>query len=172
MCVNISARQFQHPELTQDVARMLQHSGLEPHSLQLEITESVVMEDAHSTLDTLRKLEGLGVELAIDDFGTGYSSLAYLKRFPVSVLKIDRSFVETLGEDPEDAAIVSGIISLAHDLGMEVVAEGVETAKQFAYLQGLGCDMAQGNYFSEPLPPEAAGALLARHPSKHPRDND
>ncbi|MEJ7873593.1 MAG: EAL domain-containing protein, partial [Rubrobacteraceae bacterium] len=163
MCVNISARQFQHPELTQDITRVLQQTGLEPRCLQLEITESVVMEDAHSTLDTLRKLEDLGVGLAIDDFGTGYSSLSYLKRFPVSFLKIDRLFVEPLGENPEDAMIVSGIISLAHTLGMKVVAEGVETAAQLAYLQGLGCDMAQGNYFHKPLQAEEASALLAKN---------
>ena len=167
-CVNISAKQFQHPELAQDVARVLQQTGLEPGRLQFEITESVVMEDAHSTLDTLRRLEALGVQLAIDDFGTGYSSLSYLKRFPVSFLKIDRSFVEPLGEDPEDAVIVSGIISLAHTLGLQVVAEGVETTRQLAYLQGLGCDVAQGNYFSEPLPGEAASALLAWHLSAKP----
>lgn len=163
MSVNISARQFQHPELAQDVARVLKQTGLKPHHLQLEITESVVMEDAHSTLDALRKLEVLGVGLAVDDFGTGYSSLSYLKRFPVSFLKIDRSFVEPLGESPEDVMIVSGIISLAHTLGMKVVAEGVETAAQLAYLQGLGCDMAQGNYLYKPLPAEEAGALLAKN---------
>ncbi len=163
MCVNISARQFQHPELAQDVARVLQQTGLAPHHLELEITESVVMEDARSTLDALRKLEALGVGLAVDDFGTGYSSLSYLKRFPVSFLKIDRSFVEPLGENPEDAMIVSGIISLAHTLGMKVVAEGVETAVQLAYLQGLGCDMAQGNYFYKPLQAEEFGALLAKN---------
>jgi diguanylate cyclase (GGDEF)-like protein/PAS domain S-box-containing protein len=162
MCVNISARQFQHPELAQDVARVLQQTGLEPRCLQLEITESVVMEDVESTLDTLRSLQDLGVQLAIDDFGTGYSSFSYLRRFPVSVLKIDRSFVEPLGGDPEDAVIVSGVVSLAHTLGMEVVAEGVETAEQLAHLQDMGCDMAQGNYFAEPLPSEAVGELLAR----------
>ncbi|MDP9485027.1 MAG: EAL domain-containing protein [Actinomycetota bacterium] len=170
-CVNISAKQFQHPGLSQDIARVLQQTGLEPRFLELEITESVVMEEAHSTLDTLRKLEDLGVQLAIDDFGTGYSSLSYLKRFPVSFLKIDRSFVAPLGEDPEDAMIVSGIISLAHTLGMQVVAEGVETARQLAYLQGLGCDMAQGNCFAEPLPGEAASALLARRLCTSLRDN-
>jgi diguanylate cyclase (GGDEF)-like protein/PAS domain S-box-containing protein len=163
MCVNISARQFQHPELAQDIAQVLHQAELEPYLLQLEITENVLMEDVHATVDTLRKLEGLGVQFAIDDFGTGYSSLSYLKRFPVGFLKIDRSFVEPLGKDPEDAVIVSGIISLAHTLGMQVVAEGVETAQQLAYLQGLGCDMAQGDYFSEPLPSEAASALLARY---------
>ncbi len=162
MCVNISARQFQHPQLAQDVAQVLQQTGLEPGALELEITESVVMEDAHSTIDALKKLENLGVQIAIDDFGTGYSSLSYLKRFPVSLLKIDRSFITRLGEDPEDAMIVSGIISLAHTLGMQVVAEGVETAEQSAYLQGLGCDMAQGNYFSEPLSAAAASTLLVK----------
>ncbi len=169
MCVNISARQFQHPELVLDVARVLQQTGLEPRCLQLEITESVVMEDVESTLVTLGGLRALGVQLAIDDFGTGYSSLSYLKRFSVDVLKIDRSFVEPLGGDAEDAVIVSGIISLARALNMQVVAEGVETAEQLAYLEGMGCDMVQGNYFSEPLPSEGASALLARHLRARPR---
>lgn len=161
MCVNLSSRQFQYPRLTRDVARILRETGLDPCCLCLEITESVVMEDAQSTITTLGELKDLGVQLAVDDFGTGYSSLAYLKRFPIDYLKIDRSFIEALRENPEDTAIVSGVTTLAHALGMRVIAEGVETAEQLARLRGLGCDLAQGNYFSKPLPSEAASELLA-----------
>ena len=164
MCVNLSARQFQHTNLAKEVAEVLRGTGLEQRYLELEITESTVMEDARSTIGTLRQLRNLGVRLAIDDFGTGYSSLSYLKRFPIDFLKIDRSFVDGLSKDPEDAVIVSGIITLAHTLGMQVIAEGVESAEQLAQLRGLGCDLAQGNYFSEPLPAEAASALLATDP--------
>jgi diguanylate cyclase (GGDEF)-like protein/PAS domain S-box-containing protein len=167
MCVNLSARQFQQPELAQNIARMLQEIGLDPRCLQLEITESVVMEEVESTLNILRELRDLGVSLAIDDFGTGYSSLSYLKRFPVDSLKIDRSFVEGIEKDSENAVIVSGIITLAHTLGIQVIAEGVETADQAAHLRQIGCDLAQGNHFSEPLPGEAAGELLARNQSTH-----
>jgi EAL domain-containing protein (putative c-di-GMP-specific phosphodiesterase class I) len=161
MSVNLSSRQFQHPKLTQDVARILRETGLNPRCLCLEITESVVMGDAQGTITTLQELKDLGVQLAVDDFGTGYSSLSYLKRFPIDYLKIDRSFVEALRENPEDTAIVSGVITLAHTLGMHVIAEGVETAEQLAHLRGLRCDLAQGNYFSKPLPSKAASELLA-----------
>ena len=161
ICVNLSARQFQHPRLAQDIERVLRETGLDPACLELEITESVVMEEAGTTLTALRQLRSLGVGLAIDDFGTGYSSLSYLRRFPVDFLKIDRSFVEGIGKDEESEAITSGIVTLAHTLGIKVVAEGVENAGQAARLRRLGCDMAQGNYFSEPLPGEAAGGLLA-----------
>lgn len=167
ICVNLSARQFQRQELAQDIARMLQKIGLDPRCLELEITESVVMEEAESTLNILSELRDLGVGLAIDDFGTGYSSLSYLKRFPVDSLKIDRFFVEGIGGDSENAVIVSGIITLAHTLGIQVIAEGVETADQAAHLRRIGCDLAQGDYFSKPLPGEAAGELLARNKSTH-----
>jgi diguanylate cyclase (GGDEF)-like protein/PAS domain S-box-containing protein len=164
ICVNLSARQFQRSNLAKDLAEVLRETGLEQRYLELEITESVVMEDAQSTISTLRELKDLGVGLMIDDFGTGYSSLSYLKRFPIDFLKIDRSFVDRLRKDPEDAVIVSGIITLAHTLGMQVIAEGVESAEQLAQLRGLGCNMAQGNYFSEPLVAEAASVLLAANP--------
>ncbi len=162
MSVNLSARQFQHPNLAHDVARVLRETRADGYALCLEITESVVMEDAPHTTATLRNLKELGVKLSVDDFGTGYSSLSYLKRFPVSYLKIDRSFVEELKKDPEDTAMISGIIALAHTLNMRVVAEGVEWAEQASRLRKLGCDLAQGNYFSKPLPAKEAAALLAR----------
>ncbi len=119
------------------------------------------MKNVQSTVATLRELKGLGVKFAIDDFGTGYSSLSYLKRFPVSFLKIDRSFIDELEKDPEDTVLVSGIITLAHTSGMRVIAEGVETAEQLARLREMGCDIAQGNYFSEPVSGRAATAFLA-----------
>ena len=161
MSVNLSARQFCHPDLARDVARALRETGAEPASLILEITESAVMEDARSTIDTLRELEALGVGLAIDDFGTGYSSLSYLRRFPVDYLKIDRSFVDGLEKDSGDTVLVSGIVDLAHALGLKVVGEGVETAEQLGLLRKMGCDLAQGYHFARPLPDEEAGSLLA-----------
>ena len=164
MCVNLSARQFQHPELARDIARVLRETGLDPRDLCLEITESAVMKDVQSTIATLQELKALGVKFAIDDFGTGYSSLSYLKRFPVSYLKIDRSFIDGLEKDPEDTVLVSGVITLAHTLGMQVIAEGVETVGQLARLRELGCDEAQGNYFSEPVWGRAITTLLANDP--------
>jgi diguanylate cyclase (GGDEF)-like protein/PAS domain S-box-containing protein len=160
MSVNLSAQQVQQPSLVQDITRALQQTQLDPRQLQIEIIESVIMEDAPSTIVTLYALKELGVQLAIDDFGTGYSSLSYLKRFPVDVLKVDKVFVAGLGRDPEDTAIVRAVITLSHTLGMKVTAEGVETAEQMAYLQSLGCELGQGYYFAKPLTPEAVARLL------------
>jgi diguanylate cyclase (GGDEF)-like protein/PAS domain S-box-containing protein len=159
--VNLYAERFRQPNLVDEVAEALQKTGLHPSSLSLEITESAVMEDEPSPIILLQELAALGVQLAIDDFGTGYSSMSYLKRFPVKFLKIDRSFVEGLEEDPEGRAILSAMIGLAQALNMEAIAEGVENDKQLAQLREMGCEMAQGNYFSEPLSAEAASALLA-----------
>ena len=162
MSVNLSARQFQAPGLVEDVRAALEESGLSPGCLMLEITESVVMDDAPTSAGTLAALKALGVEIAVDDFGTGYSSLAYLKRFPVDFLKIDRSFVDRIG-DPDAEAIVAAMTDLAATLGLRVIAEGVETEEQRAKLQTLGCELAQGYLFSKPLPvPEAARILAAR----------
>ena len=158
--VNLSAKQFREPELVNEVARALQESGLPSSGLGLEITESVVMEDTPATIMTLQRLAGLGVRLAIDDFGKGYSSLSALHRFPVEVLKIDRSFIEGLKTGSEDGVIVSAILELVRTLDMKAIAEGVETAEQLARLREMGCEMAQGNYFSEPLPGEEASTLL------------
>jgi len=150
--VNLSARQIDHPEIVETVERILASTGLPPGNLTLEITESALMKDAASALQVLRALKGLGVSLAIDDFGTGYSSLSYLQRFPLDILKVDKSFVDELGVDRGGEEIVAAVVNLAHALGLEVVAEGVETAGQLEVLRSLGCDFAQGYLFSKPIP--------------------
>ena len=133
---------------------------MEPSCLFLEVTESTAMSDAPATSAALEELQDLGVRVIIDDFGTGYSSLSYLERFPVDYVKIDGSFVGKLGEESGAAVLTRGVIDLAHALGLKVIAEGVETEGQLEELKELGCDLAQGHYFSEPLTGEAAGALL------------
>jgi diguanylate cyclase (GGDEF)-like protein/PAS domain S-box-containing protein len=158
--VNLSVRQFAHPELVEDIARALQHTGLDPHCLKLEITESIGVEDISATITTLNRLKAMGIELALDDFGTGYSALSYLKRFPFSTLKLDRSFVAGLGEDTEDTAIVHAVIAFAKALGLSVTAEGIETAEQLAALRTLSCDDGQGYFFAKPQPSEAIDGLL------------
>jgi diguanylate cyclase (GGDEF)-like protein/PAS domain S-box-containing protein len=161
MGVNLSGRQLQDPGLVEMVVEVLEATGLPGPSLKLELTESVVMESTATTIETLTRLKALGVRLAIDDFGTGYSSLAYLKRFPVDVLKIDRSFVAGLGRDPQDTAIVQGVIAMAQGLGMMVTAEGVETAEQVVCLKRLGCDLAQGYYYASPLAADRLDEMVA-----------
>jgi diguanylate cyclase (GGDEF)-like protein/PAS domain S-box-containing protein len=158
--VNLSARQFREPDLTETVSRILRETGLDPTCLHLEITETTAMSDAPATVSTLEDLKALGVRLVIDDFGTGYSSLSYLQRFPVDYVKIDRSFVDGLEEDTGATALVSGMIDLAHALGIEVIAEGVQRLGQLERLGAMRCDLAQGSYFSGPLPSEALGTLL------------
>jgi EAL domain-containing protein (putative c-di-GMP-specific phosphodiesterase class I) len=160
--VNLSPKQLFRPEL---VAEILAETDIYPGSLQLEITERTMMGNGeHSANHALRKLKDLRVELAVDDFGMGYSSLSYLKRFPVDFLKIDRSFIAGLGQDADgaskDAEIVSAMIDLTHALGLKAIAEGVETCEQLARLRSMRCDLAQGNYFSEPLPSGALAVIL------------
>jgi diguanylate cyclase (GGDEF)-like protein/PAS domain S-box-containing protein len=159
--VNLSARQLSRPDLVDAVAHALEDSGLNPDRLWLEITESVLMEDADTAVAALERLRALGVHLCVDDFGTGYSSLAYLRRFPVDALKVDQSFVAGLGQDPEDSAIVEAVVSMAHSLHLSVVAEGVETEEQLARLRDLGCELAQGFYFAAPVPSAALGPFSA-----------
>ncbi len=159
--INLSARQFQQAGLAQRVQAALAKSSLPPHCLEIEITESTVMRDTGEATSVLRSLKALGVALSIDDFGTGYSSLSYLKRFPIDVLKIDRSFVSDVTTDPNDAAIACAIIALAHTLNLEAVAEGVETAEQVAFLRENGCDEIQGYYFSPPVWPEQIERMFA-----------
>jgi diguanylate cyclase (GGDEF)-like protein/PAS domain S-box-containing protein len=160
VAVNISARQFHQRDLINRIKAILDESGLAPQFLQLELTESLVMHDAEHFVATLEALDQLGVELAVDDFGTGYSNLAYLKRFPVSRLKVDRTFVRDIATDPDDATIVKAVISLAHSLGLGVVAEGVETTEQLDFLAANGCDEIQGYLISRPVPPEQFELLL------------
>ncbi len=148
--VNLSARQLTTSNLPVLVQGVLDGSGLTPSKLCLEITESVLMDDASAVIDTLWELKAIGVTLAIDDFGTGYSSLSYLRRFPVDVLKVDQSFVSGLGPDPEDSTIVAAIVNLANTLELEAIAEGLESFDQLERLRGLGCHLAQGYYFAEP----------------------
>ena len=152
VAVNISGRQLQQPDFVHCVERALRDTGLPPHLLELEITESTLMEDAEATLELLHRLRELGVRLSIDDFGTGYSSLVYLKRFPMDALKIDRAFIRDLPGDADDVVIASAIIALAHSLHLDVVAEGVETREQRAFLEQSSCDLIQGYLLSEPLP--------------------
>jgi diguanylate cyclase (GGDEF)-like protein/PAS domain S-box-containing protein len=152
VAVNISARQFQDRGFASSVHRILRDTGFNPRHLELEITESLLMRQTEETLAALRALGDLGVRLAIDDFGTGYSSLAYLRRFPIDILKIDLTFVRDIPADPDAGAIATGIIALAHSLGIHVVAEGVETTGQLAFLRAQACDAVQGYYFSHPLP--------------------
>jgi EAL domain-containing protein (putative c-di-GMP-specific phosphodiesterase class I)/GGDEF domain-containing protein len=160
IAVNLSARQFAQPDLVEMIARILDQTDLPPAQLEIELTESLVMQNVARSTETLRALKRIGVQLAIDDFGTGYSSLAYLKRFPIDALKIDQSFVRDLGRDDDDRAIVKAIISMAHSMGVRVIAEGVETDHQCAYLRDQLCNEIQGFLFSRPL--LFAGESVAR----------
>ncbi len=154
VAVNISARQFQDNDFVASLQGILYDTGLEPRWLELEITEGMMMDDTEQTIQRFHRIHDLGVEISIDDFGTGYSSLAYLKRFPVHRLKIDRSFVRDLTTEPDDAAITEAVIKMGHSLKLKVIAEGVETEQQMAYLRSKGCDELQGFLFSPPLQAE------------------
>lgn len=160
MAVNLSARQFKDVDIARTVVQALEQSGLPAGMLELELTESMLMHDTKRVLRTLETLKEIGVSLAVDDFGTGYSSLSYLKMFPIDYLKVDRSFVMDVPNDPNNEAIVRAIIAMAHGLGLKVIAEGVETAAQLDFLLAQGCDEIQGYYFSKPLPPDGLKAFL------------
>ncbi|MRW89633.1 EAL domain-containing protein [Duganella sp. FT80W] len=162
VAVNLSVRQLLQKDFAASVEAVLAETQLPPHLLELEITESTLMENAHDTLAALHRLRELGVRLSIDDFGTGYSSLSYLKRFPIDIIKIDRSFVQDLPQDQDDASIVSTIIALAHSLRLEVVAEGVETDQQLAFLADRGCDLMQGYRLSPAVPADQFQALVKK----------
>jgi EAL domain-containing protein (putative c-di-GMP-specific phosphodiesterase class I) len=163
MSVNLSGRQFGHPRLVEDIKRAVREAGIEPHTLKLEITESVIMNDADAAVAKLQALKELGIKIAIDDFGSGYSSLSYLKRFPVDTLKIDRSFVDGLGQDPHDTAIVEAVIALAKSLNLSVTGEGVETVLQQVQLRRLHCDRGQGYLFARPVPADELDVILSQH---------
>lgn len=155
LSVNLAAVQFRQPGLVARIAEITEQTGLAPELLELELTESMLVEDTAASVATLSELNALGLSVSIDDFGTGYSSLSYLKRFPLDALKIDRSFVRDLATDTDDAAIVKATIALAHSLRLRVIAEGVETEAQLSFLRSLGCDEAQGYLYSPPVPAEA-----------------
>ncbi len=162
--MNLSARQVAQRDLPEFVEGVLHDTGLDAQCLSLEITESVLLEESDAPADTLRALRSTGARLVLDDFGTGYSSLGYLKRLQLDALKVDRSFVDGLGSGQEETAIVHAIVGMARALGLSVVAEGVETARQLAELRRLACDGAQGYWFARPMPPEQAPALIAGAP--------
>jgi EAL domain-containing protein (putative c-di-GMP-specific phosphodiesterase class I) len=161
VAVNISARQLESAAIVTDVANALAESGLEPARLVLEVTETAMMHDPDAVVARMTKLKSLGVRLSVDDFGTGYSSLASLRRFPVDVLKIDRSFVESISKSPEDASVVQTLVSLGRTLGLEVVAEGVELVSQLEAVREAGCNRAQGFLLGRPLDREQLDVLVA-----------
>jgi EAL domain-containing protein (putative c-di-GMP-specific phosphodiesterase class I) len=171
LSINLSGRQLQVPEVVDDVATALRDSGLQSDSLVLEMTESVLMDDDENVLTILRRLKSLGARLAIDDFGTGYSSLSYLHRFPVDMLKIDRSFVERLSHASDNAELARTIVRLGQSLQLVTVAEGVEDSAQFLALRRMGCDVGQGYYFGKPMASEEISRLLdddAPSPARKP----
>ena len=165
--VNISALQLQRQDLAETVVQILEETQLAPEFLELELTESSIMSNAEATIDVLTRLQTMGVTISIDDFGTGFSSLSYLKRLPIDALKIDQSFVRDVSTDQDDAALVMAIITLAHNLRLRVVAEGVETEEQWRFLHLLRCDEIQGFVFSKPLPPDALERLLVSRQGQH-----
>ena len=151
LAVNVSARQFRHADFVQRVLQALDAAGADPRRLQLEITESLALENLQDTVFKLRELRACGVGVALDDFGTGNSSLAYLAQLPLDQIKIDKSFVDPLPADPTSVLIVQAVLALGHGMGLQVVAEGVETAAQHEYLSSLGCDVFQGYLFARPV---------------------
>jgi diguanylate cyclase (GGDEF)-like protein len=158
--VNLTAKNLAHPQVVENIRRMVKSSGVEPRSLKIEVTESELMDNPEAVRDVLHELGDLGVESCLDDFGTGYSSLSYLQRLPITFLKIDQSFVRRLGTEDDALAIITAIVMLAHQLGRQVIAEGVEMAEQRSLLSSLGCEYAQGYLFAKALPPEGITQLL------------
>ena len=168
MSVNLSSRQFSQRGTIELLRDVLKETGLSPACLKLEITETAIMENTESAMDTLLQLKSMGVQLSVDDFGTGYSSLGYLYRFPMDVLKIDRSFISRVDTDGEKLELVRTIITLAWNLGMDVIAEGVETTKQLAQLKMLKCEYGQGYLFSKPMSPADTNVFLTQaNPLEH-----
>ena len=168
--VNLSARQFRQKDLVNRFKTIWEASGLVPAYLELEITEGLLVDNVDTVVDILGEFYTHGVQISIDDFGTGYSSLSYLKRFPIHTLKIDRSFVRDIIDDPDDAAITAAIVALARSLRLNIIAEGVETKSQLDYLTSLSCDEVQGFYFSKPLPAHEFEAFMSAQRQKADRD--
>lgn len=166
--VNLSARQFIQEDLLSTIANVIDETDMNPQRLELELTESLIMPNAEDTIETLRGLKKLGIQISMDDFGTGYSSLSYLKRFPIDTVKIDQSFIRDIHEDIDDKALVTAIIAMAHSLKLGVVAEGVETTQQLEFLNQYQCDYVQGYLFGRPMPAQQFRELLT-HSSIHPR---
>jgi diguanylate cyclase (GGDEF)-like protein len=164
LCIslNVSSQQFRDPKLVRTILRALASSGLAPRYLKLELTESVIMENAKKNIDALHDLKRIGSKISIDDFGTGYSSLSYLEQFPLDELKIDRSFISAIRAATDDAPIVTAVVAMAHSFGLTVVVEGVETKEQLAFVKKRGCDEYQGYFFSKPLPEDEFVALLSQ----------
>ncbi|MCJ8271681.1 MAG: EAL domain-containing protein, partial [Psychrosphaera sp.] len=160
VAINVSPKQLGKADFVQMIKSVIQQCAIKPEMLELELTETALMEDPETAIDTLKAIHALGVKIAIDDFGTGYSSLSYLQRLPIDTVKIDLSFVRVIGSNPESDIIVKAIINLAHTLGMKVVAEGVETQIQAAFLTELGCDYLQGYLYAKPLPAIELNQLL------------
>lgn len=164
MVISLSLHQFREKHLVQVFSSVLRETGVDPHWLGLEITENAIMENPEISIGILEELKALGIEMSLDNFGTGYSSLSYLKRFPIDKLKIDTSFVRDITTDADGEAMVTAIIVMAHQLNIRVVAKGVETEAQLAFLRAHGCDEYQGYYFSRPLPADALYAKLGTPP--------
>ena len=160
LAINVSVRQCRHPDFVEQVLSALDRSGADPQKVKLELTESLLVDDVEDTISKMTALRQRGVRFSLDDFGTGYSSLTYLKRLPLDQLKIDRSFVQDVLTDPNDASIVRTIVALGQSMGLEVMAEGVETEEQRDFLAVHGCKVYQGFLFSRPLPPEELEALM------------
>jgi EAL domain-containing protein (putative c-di-GMP-specific phosphodiesterase class I) len=168
MSVNLSSRQFAQANLLEQILQTLHTTGIDPNKLKLEITETVVMENVTMATEMLEHLRSLGIQLSIDDFGTGYSSLSYLHSLPIDTLKIDRSFVSRMNENNDNKEIVRTIILLAQNLGLAVIAEGVETREQVAMLNELKCNQGQGFFFARPLATDAAGKLIETEMTSQP----
>lgn len=164
VAVNVSSIQLRKADFVDMVRDVVRQSGVDPSALEIELTESLIMEDIEANIEKLRALREMGVSISIDDFGTGYSSLRYLAKLPIHSLKIDRSFIITMAENPDSTAIVSTIISLAHSLSLKVIAEGVDSEEQRKFLNLLKCDEIQGYLISKPIPAAGLGALLAGNP--------
>jgi EAL domain-containing protein (putative c-di-GMP-specific phosphodiesterase class I) len=159
--VNLSGRQFSQADLSQRIVQVLETTGLNPDALELELTESILVQNASMAIATLNELKQLGIHIAIDDFGTGYASLSYLKQFPFDTLKIDRCFVQDVTSDTQNRAIMTAVIQLAHNLNLKVTAEGVETHAELAFLSQQQCDAMQGYLFSRPVPAAELETLLS-----------